>query len=242
MDRDTKVLLYLLGYEEGQKEAWNEIKRLIKKYDGWELNSRIQSKLGTLYQDIDFKRAELLDDPSILSVEMEPEERSFEPRECDWEVGSTYLILEEKPFKATEAMRSMLPDSSNALFISQEVPDKLKKTYDLEGLDVTFLELTTTGYNTYAKTNLRCTSANLSSLSSKIGDFIKKNEGSVVLLHSLQDIISKNDFRRTLEFIKYEMDVIRKRNGTLIVSVDGSILKGNELSKLKSYFDEIVEG
>ncbi len=247
MDLETKIQLYLMGYEDGQKEAWSEIKRLIKKHQGWDLQSRIQSKLGTLYQDIDFKRAELMDDPSMLDIEEEEEEAQEPPQEepdTEWEAGVSYLILEEKPSVAVEAMRSLMGDEE-ILFITSEFPKNLIKTYGIPGDNIFFIQLTTSGYNTISSPDIKYTKSspsNLSSLSTKTGEFLKGKSNSIVVVHGVQDLVLRNQFNSTLKFIKWVLDNVRKQEGTIILSIDPMTLEQTESAQLKGYFDKVIEG
>ncbi len=242
MDSEIKVQMYLMGYEDGQKEAWSEIKRLIKKHDGWELKSRIQSKLGTLYQDIDFKRAELMDDPTLLYIEEESIEEPREEPKTDWNMGESYLILEKKPFMAVDAMLSLLGGKNRSLFITSELPDKMREKYGITDENIQFLELSTSGYSRFGKTDLKCTPSNLSSLSGKIGDSIKDKSNPIILMHGMQDIVNRHQFPKSLEFVKWMIDKLRRSNGTLILSVDSTIFDEKDLARLETYFDQVLKG
>ncbi len=239
MDKDLKILLYIKGYEEGQKEAWKDIKRLIKRHDGWDLRSRIESKVGTLYQDIASKKAELMDDPTLLEFDDEQQE---EPKEEDVEWDeSFYLVIEDKPSRSMSAFKELVEKGYDGICISNEFPMKLKNRYDLPDEKVLFVQLQKSNYGSNATVKcIRCSPANLSNLSAKIGDLLKNRSEPIILLHGVHTLTLHNDLNRVLSFIDWIKGKVHSDEGFFITSISSSDFSKSEIGRFKGHFDGVI--
>lgn len=255
MEDDKKIEIYLKGYEEGKKEAWSNIKSIVNRHEGWELKTRIESKLGTLYQDIESKRVELRDEPGKLSFVDEIEEgtdRSGDKEEREEEepsiferLGSGYscLIIESEPEKGLDELKKADGSGNECLCITRTFPDKLINRYGLSE-DISYIQLSKSDYDSDTKNGLSVETnspGNLSSLSSKIGVFFKKNDHGVVFLTGLPYLFSYNDFNTILKFLSWTKEKVHGNNGNLILSLPRSGFKEDYLLKLKGEFEEVIE-
>lgn len=269
MDKEEKIELYLKGYEEGQKEAWSNIKSMASRYEGWELKSRIESKLGTLYQNLDAKRAELKEDPQELILEDEEsggeeavevggeeelaaeeesvEEEGMEDKTAerkDWKRGCSYLLWEKNPDSGITSFKDLVEEGNKGLCISREYPEKIINRYELPKDEIQFVQLSKSsmGYSSSEEIRWsRKSPANLSSLSAKIGGFLRDNEG-VVFMHGVPNLLFYNTFNKVLDFLSWAKDKIQNRNAYLLISVDESALEEDQVNILRGEFDYNISG
>lgn len=244
---EKKKKLYLKGYEKGQREAWSQIKSMVSKYEGWDLKSRIESKLGTIYQEIDSKRVELENDPSILILDDEKEEKKEEPEVEEEEtkekmrelgVGESVLIVGDELKTGIDELRKLTDEGIPGLVISRESPSKLKQRYSLEDLDFVWLTRSSSyGYSSSSSKSRKVPPSNLSRLSSQVGGFLKNNEKGAVLLSGVSNLINYNEFEKVQELINWIADNVFDKKGFMIVFIPGSSVKKEHLDMLKDDFD-----
>ncbi len=240
MDKDLRISLYIRGYEEGQKEAWTEIKSLIKRYEGWDLRSRIESKLGTLYQDVASKKVELEYDPARLMVTEEKPEKPPRDEDVDWD-ESFYLVIEDKPRRSMYAFKELVEKGYHGLCITTEFPEKLKKSHQLPEENILFIQLQKNNYNSNATVGcIRCSPGNLTNLSTKIGDFLKKNSPPIILFHGLHSITLTNDINKVLIFIDWLKDLVHNSEGFLLTSISRSDFTEDQVGRFKVHFDDVI--
>lgn len=241
MDQEERIELYLRGYEEGQKEAWSKIKHMVSRYDGWELKSRIESRLGTLYQDVKSKKVDLRDDPSPLFFE-EPEKVTKDKKvglEFDLTNGESLLVIEENPERSIKEFLTLISENRHGLFISRDSPDKIKKKFDFSP-DINFIWLSKSSRKDFSdfKNQINTVSpSNLQKLSSEIGKFLKNQPEGVVFISSIPSIINYLDFKKVQKFISWTMDTVSESNGFFICSIPEASIKKKSLSILKAEFD-----
>lgn len=245
MKKDLRVKLYLKGYEEGQKEAWKEIKRLTKSHDGWDLTSRIESKIGTLYQDVAAKKAELIEDGSLMEIDDEKKGKENRERDINWD-GRYYLMIEDSPQKCIATLDALVQNGYKGLVISTESPSKLKYKYGLPDTDLSYILLQKSnfglGKNETSKSKV-CSPSNLNNLSSAIGHFIKESSDKkpVIVLHGLGNISLYYDLNKVLKFIDWIKEKLDPKEGYLLASIPHSEYQTQELGKFKGHFDEYID-
>ncbi|MGM0406248.1 MAG: DUF835 domain-containing protein [Thermoplasmatota archaeon] len=244
MDQEKKIELYLRGYEEGQKEAWSKIKHMVSRYDGWELKSRIESRLGTLYQDVKAKKVDLREDPSPLFFE-EPEkerEKVIDDLDVDLNNGEGLLVIEENLGDSIEKFKKLISEERKGLFISRDSPDKILRRFDF-GSNVSFIWLSKSSKKDFSDFDYEISTvspSNLQKLSSFIGTFLKSNDEGVIFISGIQSIINFTSFSKLQRFIGWTMDNVSEKNGFLICSIPDSSIKEKRLGILKAEFDIFV--
>ncbi len=240
MDQEERMKLYLKGYEEGQKEAWSKIKNMVSRYEGWELKSRIESRLGTLYQDVKSKRFDLKEDPSQLFFEQEekPQKGSTEI-ETELTNGEGLLMIEEDSDGSIQEFITLSSKSQGGLFISRDSPDKLQKRFDFDDkVSIVWLSKSSKKDFSHLEHEIDIISpSNLQKLSACIGNFLKNSNGGAVFISGIPTMINYNDFRKVQNFIGWVRDTVTKRDGYLICSIPESSIKKKRLSILKAEFD-----
>ncbi len=245
MDQDKKMKLYLRGYEEGQKEAWSSIKYMISRYDGWELKSRIESKLGTLYQEVKSKKVDLREDPSPLLIEDE-EDSELQEAENKSNLplykGESLLFFEERHEDSLNKFLELVTEGRNGLFISRDAPDKLMKKVKFP-LQTSFIWLSKSSGKIFShieQDTLTISPTNLQKLSSQVGNFLKHSDEGVIYISGLPSMINYVGFNKTQEFLSWVLDRVSERDGLIICSIPEKSIKQKRLGVLKAEFDRIA--
>ncbi len=240
MDKEDKIELYLKAYEEGLKDAWSDIESLISKYEGWELRSRTESKIGTLYQEVDSKRTELNEDPGMLTIGEDdgPGNGDDEPK-ISWTKGDAYLFIEKKPERSLDELVDVMRKGASALIIARESPDKLLDMHDIPEDGSKFIWLTRSkGENVGSDIKtIKRSPSDLSGLSNEIGNYMINNQNSVIFLSGIPLMTNYNDGSKVLKFLNFTRDKVTENEGCLVVSLSGSALEEKLLEKIKGEFD-----
>ncbi len=230
---------YLKGYEKGLDEALRNAKSLISRYDGWELKSRIESKLGTIYQDVASKRVELEDDPSIILFDESVYEGNSQDL-ADMKDSFSYLFIEEDSTKAFDVMSYLVKEGIDALVVSREKPSKLILNHSLPPKKVRYIQLTRS-QNTGEASNHITSSFEVNHLSGKIGKALKGTDTAVVLFEGVPKLIAYNDFEKVLKFFDWMADKITNKDSYLLVSLPGNSMEKKQLKRFQTLFDKVVQ-
>lgn len=242
MDKKEKIKLYLKGYEEGQKEAWKDIESLVSKHEGWELKSRIESRIGTLYQEIESKREELKEYPDQLSIEEEVSREGSETVDVPWNVGQSYLFLEEEPEKSIQELVEIVKKEVSVLFILNEPPHKRLEDYDtsFEGCEFVMLSSQSSSAEPIDGIEVKRNSPDdLNNLSAVIGKFFKSRDKPVVLLSGIPFLSNYNEEKDILRLLNFIKEKINDHDGCLAASLSEDAVEKNFLGKFKNKFDEV---
>ncbi len=243
MEKDRKVELYLKGYEEGQKDAWSDIESLVSKYEGWELKSRIESKIGTLYQEIEAKRTEIKEKPDILSIEVEQpseEESTEEEEKVPWRPGDAYLFIEDKSDRSIKKIVEIIKKGTPTLFIVRENPKKIIDEFEISFEDCKFIWLSRQSVKETDEDDVQMedrSPSNLSGLSNDIGTYLKSNPQGVVFLSGISFMTNYNEEKKVLKLINFAKDKVTENDGCLVGSVSPDALEEKFLEKIKGEFN-----
>ncbi|MEF8873773.1 MAG: DUF835 domain-containing protein [Candidatus Thermoplasmatota archaeon] len=249
MDDDEKIKVYLKGYEEGQKEAWSDIESMVSKFEGWELKSRIESRIGTLYQEVESKREELKEDIDQLDFEEEESKGGEEEDtiEIPWKPGEGYLFIEDKLKEAIEVLGEVIESGVPILFIVRQSPDKIMDLFDdgsSIGDDCKFVWLSRedgVGEQPAAVEVERISPSDLPSLSQKIGKFLKNEEETVVLFSGIKLLTSYNEEDKILHLLHFTKDRIKDNDSCLVASISDKAVEEKFLEKFKDEFEEVYK-
>ena len=249
MDQEKIIEIYLKGYEEGQEEAWSNIKSLVSKHDGWELRSRVESKIGTLYQDIEYKKSELRRNPQSLQLDLEEDETEEEDLEeqverelPSWDISDSHMIIEPEPNKGFDEYKKLNQEGFPGMVITRNPPSKILKRYELNKDKTRFIWLSKSGSPKSDEVDVeRISPSDLSGLSSNIGVFLKNNKNGVVFLSGVPYLNNFSDNKKVLNFISWIKDRITEHEGFYLLSMSGSTVDKKFLEKVKGEFDEVID-
>ncbi len=265
MDKEDYIEIYIQGYKRGQKEAWKEVQNLISHHDGWELKSRVESKIGTLYQDVKAKRAEVKKDPDFMesievlekesSKDQEKEEEQKKDQKTekrkgiDWNPGDSCIIMEERPSRGFKEFSRLLKEGVPGLFISRASPDKAVDKYQIPKENCEFIWLSKGGSDSPKIEGMdgrKVSPSNLSALSSVIGSFEKEKGECVVFISGLSSMTNFSERKKIFNFLSWARDRVAGRGssgqrGFFLLSVSSKAVKDKFLEKIKAEFDEVVD-
>lgn len=248
MDQEKIIEIYLKGYEEGQEEAWSNIKSLVSKHDGWELRSRVESKIGTLYQDIEYKKSELRENPRSLQLDLEEDESEEEVEEeverelPTWDISDSHMIIEPEPSQGFDEYKKLNQEGFPGMVITRNPPSKILMRYELNRDKTRFIWLSKSGSPKSEEVDVeRISPSDLSGLSSNIGVFLKNNKNGIVFLSGVPYLNNFSDNKKVLNFISWIKDRITEHEGFYLLSISGSALDEKFLEKVKGEFDEVID-
>jgi hypothetical protein len=156
---------YLKGYEDGLKEAWNEVIRLISRgAKAREVQMVIKSKIATIYQSLDAKKHKLkrlIEDDiqsDIHNAEGGPQKqgkpepdvpeapKSDAESESDSDIISkgALLINEEEPKLSFEIMSRMVKQGRKGMCVLRSYPDDVQEQFGLRSATMLWLTKTET--------------------------------------------------------------------------------------------------
>ena len=119
--------------------------------------------------------------------------------------------------------------------MSTTFPDKLRKQYGFEGVDLYWLTDTETSPKAIDPKRIDF------EMMRALSNFIKKTKGGAVLLDGLEYLIVENSFERVLKLIKKVNDLASVHEVTFIVPVTAGSLGSDELTLLRKEFDRVIE-
>jgi len=245
MKKEEKITLYLKGYEKGQKEAWSEIERLVSKYEGWELRSRIESKIGILYQEVESKKAELEENPEILSSDEEPTDEPTPPdREVPWNKGDAYLFVENKLDESMKKLVDVVERGASALLVLREDPEKVIEKFDIPVTNCRFIWLSRSKGVNGLEDDVsveKISPSDLSGLSNAVGSYLKSNRKGVVFLSGIPLMTNYNDENKVLRLLNFSRDKITENEGCLVASISPDAFEKKYFEKIKGEFNRTYE-
>jgi len=248
MKKEEKIALYLKGYEEGQDDAWSEIESLVSKYEGWELRSRIESKIGTLYQEVESKRTELKDSPEVLSLQEGDEEPTYKTeiseRDIPWKKGDAYLFVEDRLEESIRELADVVKRGASALLILREDPQKMIEQFEIPLTDCRFIWLSRSkGANDYGdEVEIeKISPSDLSGLSNAIGSYLKSNRKGVVFLSGIPLMTNYNEENKVLRLLNFSRDKVTENEGCLVASISPDAFEEKYFEKIKGEFNRTYE-
>ncbi|MFQ5892644.1 MAG: DUF835 domain-containing protein, partial [Candidatus Methanofastidiosia archaeon] len=137
-------------------------------------------------------------------------------KEYQLEKGCSYLIEEERGERAFKVFVDAARHGAQALCISREFPEILRKKYDLEKTPMIWLASTE-----YENTILP---EDLGKLNYLIFEFLKSSKNSIIILDGLEYLIMYNGFYRTLKFLHILRDLVVVEDSNLLVSLNPKVL------------------
>ncbi len=151
------------------------------------------------------------------------------------ETGLNYLILGTNPRVAFSMLKTLVSLGAQGLVLSTTFPNKLKKAYGLNNVDIKWFTDTTSEEGTIDPKRLEFEATRT------ISNFIKDMENAVILIDGLEYLVVENGFDNVLRFIKKINDISSVNGATLIMSVNPKSMSQDELTVLMKDFDIIED-
>ncbi len=152
------------------------------------------------------------------------------------DTGYNYLVIDDGSATAFEQFVSLIKKGNPGMCISTTFPDKLKREYDLESVDLIWLtDTTTTDSKTMNPHRLEF------EMMRSYASFVKNNTNPVVLLDGFEYMVVENGFDKVFKFIKKLNDLSSVNSGTLFIPIGITSLETDQLGVLRKEFDKVIE-
>jgi len=170
--------------------------------------------------------------------EEEEEEETGEEEEISKELpegvskSSTYLIEEETSDRSFRLLKDILETGETGLCVTRDYPEKVKKKYDLEDIEMIWLS------NVDREDVIRPKS--LEKLSLALENFLART-GGVILLKGMEYLITNNDFRTVLNLVQSIKDQVAVNESILLIPVNPAIVEKYQMDQISGVVDSILE-
>ena len=231
---------FIKGFEEGLKDAWEEIIKLSTKgYTSRELQIMAKTKQSMLFQRVQ-QRAQELEKAlgkKIFADETTPPAKAAAPAEIT--SGSSYVVREERQEKSFALFRALLERGSRGLCISRTHPDTLRQKYGVKA-NAVWLTKTENSHGSSAKKGVEFVSPNnLAHLASTIREFLSKGENGAVIIEGLEYLTTQNDSKSVLKFIQLINEQIVLDKGYLIMPIDQATMDPKDFSLIEREVSQV---
>jgi len=169
--------------------------------------------------------------PLVEAKEEEPEPETSP--ELDIEKGYNYLVLDEMPRNAFNAIGKLTTDGTKCLCLSTMFPSKIDKEYNLENVEKIWISHSSTPE--HAAIDPKRLDFEITRT---ISNFMKES-GGVILVDGLEYLVVENGFDNVLKFLKKIGDFSSMNKSTLIVPLNPASLSSDQLTLLKREFDRV---
>ena len=181
--------------------------------------------------------------PSCGEIQVVPETADLMQTRCEAcgallkeiERSYNYLVIAPENDLALEWFHSIVKKNVPGLAMSTTFPEKLRKEFGFEGVDLYWLTDTDTGAKSIDPKRLDF------EMMRSISNFIKRTKGGAVLVDGLEYLVVENSFEHVLKFIKKVNDLASVHEVTLIIPVTAGSLGADELTLLRKEFDRVIE-
>ena len=216
---------FLKGYEEGLRDGFNEVLRLVGQgYSAMELSVLVKSKMAVLHRSVEAMEDRIAAGKVPLE---EVEGKTFTPTRITRR--ASYLVSERKPEGLFQLVQSMEAGGVRTLCISRIHPGDLVSKYRLDKVHIVWL--TQSSEAPKQKNVAHVGATNLVGLVSSIDQFLK-GEGHAVALEGVEYLISQNGFEAVLRCVQQVNEKARTRDAYLLVSVDPKAVGDKEYDLL----------
>jgi hypothetical protein len=160
--------------------------------------------------------------------------------EAELEAGHTYLVKEYKPQTSLNLFIKAIFYGCKGVYLSRTNPVQIREEHRS---DVNF-QIVADKIAIYWLTDSLMDGKSISpepeQLFAFIGDFIEKNDQTVVLLDGLEYLISHSNFEQVLRFIQGLNDKVGVRNSRLIVPISPQSLSEKEMALLGREMSKVL--
>ncbi|HIJ17203.1 MAG TPA: DUF835 domain-containing protein [Thermoplasmata archaeon] len=231
---------FIKGFEEGLKDAWEEIIKLSTKgYTSRELQIMAKTKKSMLFQVVQQKAEELerVMGKRIFSQAVPPKPPTAQP---ELRPGWSYVIKEDRPEKSFSIFTTLIGGGGRGLCISRTHPDTLKQKYGFEAETIWLTKTEGTQDSPGRKGAEFVSPNNLAHLASAVRDFLSKGEDGAVIIEGLEYLTTQNDFRSVLKFVQLINEQVILDKGYLIIPVDEGTMDSKDFSLIEREMSQVL--
>jgi hypothetical protein len=145
--------------------------------------------------------------------------------------GSSYLFTEKGVARAYESFKRLVAEGRRGLVITRTHPTRVQQLYSLD-CPVMWIAKnikSSTGVMSLEPTRLM-------KIHSTVSDFIKANQGAVVLLDGLEYLITENGFGPVMKAVQLTNEEVAMSGAFLLVPIDPRTLETQQLGYLEREF------
>ncbi len=153
-------------------------------------------------------------------------------RKYKLESGCAYLIESENSREGFEILEDYLAHGSRGLCISREYPEKLRKTFHLDGAQMVWLSYEGDKGNAREPTNIPL-------IYNEIKNFLEHAEGGVFLISGLEYLVSQNNFNKILKFVQLLSEATAVTDSIFLLPISPGALNSREVKMLEREFRDI---
>ncbi|MGQ9587362.1 MAG: DUF835 domain-containing protein, partial [Thermoplasmata archaeon] len=147
------------------------------------------------------------------------------PVEGKLEQSVTYLVEEERPEIAYSLFMSMYRQGMKGIIVSRTYPKNLRKAFDLGDVPIYWL--------TNAMSDEAIGPKDLERMTLTIRRFMEEGGGQLLLIDSLEYIITNNKFVSVLRLLQTIRDIVAIHKGVGIISLKSSTLEPTKLASIQ---------
>jgi len=216
---------FLKGYEEGFRDAWEELVKLVSKgHSPQELRMIAKSRLSMLSEKVEEKSR------AVAVEDLEESEEKPLPGEVLLNPGESCICAEPRPERSFSLFLAALDQGRRGLCIARTHPDSTRRRYGLEGVRIIWLtkseDVTPPAGDRYLSPT------NLVVLASAIKEFLDEDSGGVIVFEGLEYLITQNGFESILKFIQRVNEYVMTSGGIMLVSANPEAMAGRQYKLL----------
>jgi hypothetical protein len=231
---------FIKGFEEGLKDAWEEIIKLSTKgYTSRELQIMAKSKKSMLFQVVQQKVEEL--EKALGKKILTPEPAGTQPApQVELKPGWSYVIKEDRPEKGFSIFASLTGGGGRGLCISRTHPDMLKQKYGFEAETIWLTKTENAQGSAGRKGSEFVSPNNLAHLASAVREFLAGGAGGAVIIEGLEYLTTQNDFKSVLRFVQLINEQVVLDKGYLIIPVDEATMDSKDFSLIEREMSQVL--
>jgi hypothetical protein len=249
-DEESFAKGYLKGYEEGLKDAWEDLIALtMKGYTSREIQILAKSHKSDIPQKISMRKKRIQREmdvdldapPRVEEVKPGPEPVVEKPlvtnqgESVTYEPGATVVIHNHRLDAPIAVLKEQIGAGKTALCIVRTPPDTIRKKH---GVDCQMVWLTRTmnvepGGSDDPDQNPYVSPTDLPKITTIIKTFSTKNAGGTILLEGLEYLVTQNDERAVLKFLSAVKDQVYLSKAFLMLPIDPTMFDEKDLKALE---------
>lgn len=226
------------GYEEGLKEAWEELISLtMKGYTPREIQILAKSKRASISEKVEQRRRHLASElgiqlgDEVAGVGATAEVERVEP-------GMTYIIKDRNMDHPITVLKGELADGAAGLCILRTPPAVVKKRFAIDCSMIWLTKTETAPADDEVKRIEAVSPTDLPKLTTTIKSFLSEEKRGVIVLEGLEYLVTQNDFKSVLKFVTTIKDQVFLAKGVLLIPFDPTVFDAKDLKALEREADE----
>lgn len=218
---------FLAGYKHATESIMRDLKEMLDKM---QIDESAKKELLMFITEKQKK---------MMNVEKNIKLRATQKPDYNLSLGKSYIINEKKPKLVFTIFRQVLDKNHAGICVSRIHPSTLEIYNNYPEVNYYWLTKLDRGTNSSGATELPL--SDLSKISSKVQEFLARNNNSVVLLDGIESMINNTSFNSVLKMVESLKDYVSENHGILLVTLDFDILDEKQKSFIVKEFEYVFE-